>query len=75
MKKFGKQPANYQEEESFWVDLPPVSPETDPHHPAQPEMRAGIPQPPPASRQDPQGSWTGRPEDPYETPVQDQDDL
>ena len=75
MKKFGKQPANHQEEESFWVDLPPVSPETDPHHPAQPEMRAGIPQPPPASRQDPLGSWTGRPEDPYETPVQDQDDL
>lgn len=24
---------------------------------------------------DPQGSWTGRPEEPDETPVQDADDL
>ena len=24
---------------------------------------------------DPQGSWTGKPEDPMETPVQDADDL
>lgn len=24
---------------------------------------------------DPQGSYTGRPENPYETPVQDADDL
>ena len=24
---------------------------------------------------DPQGSWTGKPEDPLETPVQDADDL
>ncbi len=24
---------------------------------------------------DPQGSYTGRPEDPYEVPVQDADDL
>lgn len=27
------------------------------------------------SETDPQGSWTGKPEDPYETPVQDADDL
>ena len=24
---------------------------------------------------DPQGSWTGKPDDPMETPVQDADDL
>ena len=24
---------------------------------------------------DPHGSWTGKPEDPFETPVQDADDL
>ena len=29
----------------------------------------------PVSDTDPQGSWTGRPEDPYEAPVQDADDL
>lgn len=28
-----------------------------------------------AARTDPQGSWTGRPLDPYEVPVQDADDL
>lgn len=28
-----------------------------------------------AARTDPQGSWTGRPLDPYEIPVQDADDL
>ena len=27
------------------------------------------------SQTDPQGSWTGQPEDPDEVPVQDQDDL
>ena len=29
----------------------------------------------PASCTDPQGSWTGRPEEEHETPVQDADDL
>ena len=29
----------------------------------------------PASDTDPQGSWTGRPEEESETPVQDADDL
>lgn len=75
MKKSGKESTGQPKEESFWVDLHPVSPEPDPLHPPRPEMRAGIPQPPPPSRQDPQGSWTGRPEDPFEVPVQDQDDL
>lgn len=28
-----------------------------------------------AAKTDPQGSWTGRPLDPYEAPVQDADDL
>ena len=28
-----------------------------------------------AAKTDPQGSWTGRPLDPYEVPVQDADDL
>ena len=28
-----------------------------------------------AAKTDPQGSWTGTPADPYETPVQDADDL
>lgn len=28
-----------------------------------------------AAKTDPQGSWTGRPVDPYEVPVQDVDDL
>lgn len=28
-----------------------------------------------AAKTDPQGSWTGRPVDPYEVPVQDADDL
>lgn len=28
-----------------------------------------------AAKTDPQGSWTGRPADPHETPVQDADDL
>lgn len=28
-----------------------------------------------AAKTDPQGSWTGRPLDPYEIPVQDADDL
>ncbi len=28
-----------------------------------------------ASKTDPQGSYTGLPDDPYETPVQDADDL
>ncbi|MBQ8647679.1 MAG: hypothetical protein IJ484_06015 [Oscillospiraceae bacterium] len=28
-----------------------------------------------ASKSDPLGSWTGVPEDPYEVPVQDADDL
>lgn len=28
-----------------------------------------------AAKSDPQGSWTGRPLDPYEKPVQDADDL
>lgn len=28
-----------------------------------------------ASKTDPLGSWTGRPLDPYEIPVQDADDL
>lgn len=28
-----------------------------------------------AAKTDPQGSWTGRPADPYEVPVQDADDL
>lgn len=28
-----------------------------------------------AARTDPQGSWTGRPLDPCEVPVQDADDL
>ena len=27
------------------------------------------------AKTDPQGSWTGKPEDPMETPVQDADDL
>ena len=31
------------------------------------------PQPP--SKTDPLGSWTGRPQEPDETPVQDADDL
>ena len=30
---------------------------------------------PPPSKTDPQGSWTGRPADTWETPVQDADDL
>lgn len=30
---------------------------------------------PAAQKTDPQGSWTGKPEDPYEMPVQDADDL
>lgn len=34
-----------------------------------------IPQPPRPSRTDPEGSWTGLPDDPGETPVQDADDL
>ncbi len=33
------------------------------------------PQQPQASKSDPQGSWTGVPENPFETPVQDADDL
>ena len=28
-----------------------------------------------SAKTDPQGSWTGTPADPYETPVQDADDL
>lgn len=28
-----------------------------------------------AAKTDPQGSWTGRPADPYDIPVQDADDL
>ena len=28
-----------------------------------------------AAKTDPMGSWTGRPLDPYEVPVQDADDL
>ena len=28
-----------------------------------------------SAQTDPQGSWTGTPADPYETPVQDADDL
>lgn len=28
-----------------------------------------------AAKTDPNGSWTGRPLDPYEKPVQDADDL
>lgn len=28
-----------------------------------------------AAKTDPQGSWTGRPLDPHEVPVQDADDL
>lgn len=28
-----------------------------------------------AQKTDPQGSWTGVPADPYDTPVQDADDL
>lgn len=28
-----------------------------------------------AAKTDPMGSWTGRPLDPYEVPVQDVDDL
>ena len=28
-----------------------------------------------SAKTDPQGSWTGAPADPYETPVQDADDL
>ncbi len=75
MKKAANRPAGQPEEEHFWVDLPPMKPDADLLHPPRLEMRAGIPQPPPPSRQDPQGSWTGRPEDPHETPVQDQDDL
>ena len=33
------------------------------------------PPPPQASKRDPQGSWTGVPENPFETPVQDAADL
>ena len=29
----------------------------------------------PTSATDPQGSWTGRPAEPYDIPVQDADDL
>ena len=34
-----------------------------------------IPQPPRPSRTAPEGRWTGLPDDPEETPVQDADDL
>lgn len=29
----------------------------------------------PPSKTDPQGSWTGKPAEPYDIPVQDADDL
>ena len=41
-------------------------------HEKRPYERAGRARPDPA---DPFGSYTGRPEDPAETPVQDADDL
>lgn len=54
---------NGREQEGFWVELQPLPPQVqqvvDAMH---------------ASGTDPQGSWTGIPEE-AETPVQDADDL
>ena len=49
-------------EQGFWVELPQPDP-LDVAHAMRDEEG------------DPQGSWTGVPADPEETPVQDADDL